>query len=47
MYSLILVAQLLPFRAVAHFPQLFYSYIGVSQITQQAESEKLALQFYD
>jgi pimeloyl-ACP methyl ester carboxylesterase len=32
-------------QAVAHFPQLFYSYIGVSQITRQAESEKLAYQF--
>lgn len=32
-------------QAVAHFPQLFHSYIGVSQITRQAESEKLAYQF--
>jgi pimeloyl-ACP methyl ester carboxylesterase len=32
-------------QAVAHFPKLFHSYIGVSQITRQAESEKLAYNF--
>jgi pimeloyl-ACP methyl ester carboxylesterase len=32
-------------RAVADFPQLFHSYIGVSQITKQAESEKLAYKY--
>jgi pimeloyl-ACP methyl ester carboxylesterase len=32
-------------QAVACFPQLFYSYIGISQITRQAESEKLAYKF--
>jgi pimeloyl-ACP methyl ester carboxylesterase len=32
-------------QAAARFPQLFHSYIGVSQITRQAESEKLAYQY--
>ena len=32
-------------QAVADFPQLFHSYIGISQITRQAESEKLAYKF--
>jgi pimeloyl-ACP methyl ester carboxylesterase len=32
-------------RAVQKFPELFHSYIGVSQITRQAESEKLAYTF--
>lgn len=32
-------------QASARFPQLFHSYIGVSQITRQAESEKLAYQY--
>jgi pimeloyl-ACP methyl ester carboxylesterase len=32
-------------RAVQKSPELFHSYIGVSQITRQAESEKLAYTF--
>ena len=32
-------------QAAARFPQLFHSYIGVSQIARQAESEKLAYQY--
>ena len=32
-------------QAVAANPQLFHSYIGVSQITRQAESERLAYKF--
>lgn len=32
-------------QAVERFPQLYHSYIGVSQITCQAESEKLAYRF--
>jgi pimeloyl-ACP methyl ester carboxylesterase len=32
-------------QAVASYPQLFHSYIGISQITRQAESEKLAYKF--
>jgi len=32
-------------RAVADFPQLFHAYVGVAQITRQAESEKLAYRY--
>jgi pimeloyl-ACP methyl ester carboxylesterase len=32
-------------QAVANHPNLFHSYIGVSQITRQAESEKLAYKY--
>jgi len=32
-------------RAVADFPHLFHSYIGIAQITKQAESEKLAYKY--
>lgn len=32
-------------RAVADFPHLFHAYIGVAQITRQAESEKLAYRY--
>lgn len=32
-------------RAVQKFPQLYHSYIGISQITCQAESEKAAYRF--
>lgn len=32
-------------RAIAGFPQLFYAYIGIAQITNQAESEKLAYKY--
>jgi pimeloyl-ACP methyl ester carboxylesterase len=32
-------------RAAVNFPQLFYSYTGVSQITSQKESEKLAYKY--
>lgn len=29
-------------KAIAHYPQLFSTYIGIAQITNQAESEKIA-----
>lgn len=32
-------------QAVARYPQLFHSYIGIAQITRQSESEKLAYKF--
>ncbi|NLJ42447.1 MAG: alpha/beta hydrolase [Bacteroidales bacterium] len=32
-------------QAVAKYPDLFHAYIGVSQITRQAESEKLAYKY--
>lgn len=32
-------------RAVAGSPQLFHAYVGISQITSQAESEKIAYNF--
>lgn len=32
-------------QAVKSFPHLYHSYIGISQITRQAESEKLAYKF--
>lgn len=32
-------------RAVAAYPHLFHSYIGMAQITRQAESEKLAYRY--
>jgi pimeloyl-ACP methyl ester carboxylesterase len=32
-------------QSVASFPQLFHAYIGIAQITRQAESEKLAYKF--
>jgi pimeloyl-ACP methyl ester carboxylesterase len=32
-------------QAVAGYPKLFYSYIGISQITRQAKSEKLAYKY--
>lgn len=32
-------------QAVRNYPHLYYSYIGISQITRQADSEKLAYRF--
>ncbi len=32
-------------KAVESYPQLFYAYIGIAQITRQAESEKMAYKY--